>query len=312
MNITFSVRKIDETLDHIIQEDLKLLKDIKKFVIASGGKRIRPILHLIFSDILGYKGKDRWVVGAITELIHAASLLHDDVVDGADTRRGKPTVGKNYGNKTAILAGDFLLACGIERLNRINQPLIMDSFTQVIRDLAVSELLQMQWEKNPKLSLDTYHKIIYGKTSSLFGTAVESAAILSGQGKKEAKRFHSFGILMGNIFQKRDDLLDYFSSQKVSGKDFLKDFNNQLYTYPLLVLKNAASSRDKKRISEIVNARDSRSIQALMEEYRIEEAILDEINEDIYELMDFLTEFPESQSKKLLLDQLLKLQKMDG
>lgn len=307
MNISTSIRKIDSTLDDIIQEDLKILKDIKKFVIASGGKRIRPILHLIFADMLGYQGKEKWVVGSITELIHSASLLHDDVVDGAETRRGKKTVGKSYGNKTAILAGDFLLACGIDRLNQLNQPLIMSSFTDVIRDLAVSELLQMQWEKNPKITQEIYGKIIYGKTASVFGSATESAGILSGMNRKQALPIRNFGIEMGNIFQKRDDLLDYFSDSKSSGKDFLKDFNNQLYTYPILILRDFASTSEKKSLPNIIQSSDSRAILHLMNQYKVENAILSEIHNSIDNLTKFLNQFPDSKSKKILVDQLLKL-----
>lgn len=307
MNISLTINKIDTTLASIIHEDLKILTDIKKYVIQSGGKRIRPILHLVFCDLLETKSKDKWIVGSITELIHAASLLHDDVIDLAETRRGKKTVGTLYGNKTAILAGDFLLACGIERLNRLNNHLLMEIFTQVIRDLSVSELLQMQWEKNPKITLDIYDRIIHGKTASLFGAASESAAILAGMTRKEAKNIREFGVQMGNLFQKRDDLLDYFTESKKSGKDFLRDFQNKLYTYPVLVLMSQASSKDKKAIPKIIDSSDSSAILKLMEIYGIEDLIQEEIQEDINELLEFLTEFPESSSKTLIVEQIEKL-----
>jgi octaprenyl-diphosphate synthase len=304
LNLSLTIRKIDSTLDSIIREDLKILKDIKKYTIESGGKRIRPILHLVFCDILECNHKSKWEVASITELIHAASLLHDDVVDSADTRRGKKTVGAKFGNKTAILAGDFLLACGIERLNRVGNQLLMDCFTQVIRDLSVSELLQMQWEKNPKITMDTYEKIIYGKTASLFGAATESAAILAGQDRTTSKKFQEFGVLLGNIFQKRDDLLDYFTDSKTSGKDFLKDFHNQLYTYPVLVLREFANSKDRKDLPKIIETSNESKILELMEKYNIHEIIQDEIQDGIHELMNFLTEFPEKKSKSLLMEQL--------
>lgn len=307
MNISLTIKKIDTTLASIIHEDLKILTDIKKYVIQSGGKRIRPILHLVFCDLLETKTKDKWIVGSITELIHAASLLHDDVIDLAETRRGKKTVGALYGNKSAILAGDFLLACGIERLNRLNNNLLMEIFTQVIRDLSVSELLQMQWEKNPKITLDIYNRIIHGKTASLFGAASESAAILAGMTRKEAKSIQEFGVKMGNLFQKRDDLLDYFTESKKTGKDLLRDFHNKLYTYPVLVLLSQANSKDKKAIPKIIDSSDSSAILKLMEIYGIEDLIQEEIQEDINELLEFLTEFPESSSKTLIVKQLEKL-----
>lgn len=141
------IRKFDKKLETIIREDLKILSEIKTYTIQSGGKRIRPILHYCLCQLLGYSGKHWLDVGAIAELIHAASLLHDDVVDEAETRRGLQSVGSKFGNKTAILAGDYLLACGIDHLNGLGYPELMEVFTQVIKDLSVSELIQMEWEK---------------------------------------------------------------------------------------------------------------------------------------------------------------------
>jgi octaprenyl-diphosphate synthase len=144
--------KFDKNLDSIIHEDIPILKKIKKQVITSGGKRIRPFSHYLFCQFLNVKDVSWLDVGSVAELIHAASLLHDDVVDNAPIRRGKPTIGASFGNKTAILAGDYLLACGISRLNSLGNPELMEIFSQVLRDLSVSELLQMEWEKNPKFA----------------------------------------------------------------------------------------------------------------------------------------------------------------
>lgn len=139
--------QLDKNLDNIISEDIPILKKIKKQVISSGGKRIRPFAHYLFCQFLNVKDVSWLDVGSVAELIHAASLLHDDVVDNAPIRRGKPTIGASFGNKTAILAGDYLLACGISRLNTLGNPELMEIFSQVLRDLSVSELLQMEWEK---------------------------------------------------------------------------------------------------------------------------------------------------------------------
>ncbi|WCL49859.1 polyprenyl synthetase family protein [Leptospira sp. GIMC2001] len=307
MNISLAIKKVDSTLDSLIREDLKILRDVKKHVIESGGKRIRPLTHLLLCDILEYTGKEQWIVASITELIHAASLLHDDVVDQADTRRGKKTVGALHGNKTAILAGDFLLACGIERLNKLRNPLLMDSFTEVIRDLAVSELLQMQWEKNPKITLQTYEQIIYGKTASLFGAATECVGILKGWDRKKSKSLREFGITMGRIFQKRDDLLDYFTDSKTSGKVFLKDFHNKLYTYPIIFLRDKALRKDRELIVQSINASNEKKILELLEGYEVEKLIMEEIEKDIMYLIRYLDQFPDSKSKSIMKEQLNKL-----
>lgn len=245
------IRKFDKKLEAIIREDLKILSEIKTYTIRSGGKRLRPILHYCLCQLLGYSGK-RWLdIGAIVELIHAASLLHDDVVDEAETRRGLQSVGSKFGNKTAILAGDYLLACGIDHLNNLGYPELMDIFTQVIKDLSISELIQMEWEKNPKITLDIYNKIVYGKTASLFGAVGISAGILSDKNDKEKKKLRQFGIDLGSFFQKKDDAIDYFTPASKSGKVPLKDFYNGLYTYPILLLLDQADKNDKKLIHSL-------------------------------------------------------------
>lgn len=307
MNLSKTIQKINSTLDKIIFEDLKILSAIKKYIIQSGGKRIRPLLLIFLTELLDYKAEPRWIVASITELIHAASLLHDDVVDNAETRRGKPTVGKLYGNKTAILTGDYLLACGIFSLNQLKSPELMDVFTKVIKDLSVSELLQMEWEKNPKITEPIYSKIIYGKTSSLFGAACQSAAILAKLNKKKELLFYEFGIQLGNLFQKRDDCLDYFQVLNHSGKDFLKDFYNQLYTYPLIVLKQVASKKDKESIPRILQTKNEKEILNLIDKYNLYDKLRYTLNQEIDQCIQFLNQFPEKKERKLLEEQIISL-----
>ncbi|TGM60184.1 polyprenyl synthetase family protein [Leptospira adleri] len=306
------VRKFDKKLEAIIREDLKILAEIKTYTIRSGGKRIRPILHYCLCQLLGYSGKYWLDVGAIAELIHAASLLHDDVVDEAETRRGLQSVGSKFGNKTAILAGDYLLACGIDHLNGLGYPELMDIFTRVIKDLSVSELIQMEWEKNPKITLDIYNRVVYGKTASLFGAVTLSAGVLSEKQEKEKKKLRQFGIDLGSFFQKKDDAIDYFSPASKSGKVPLKDFYNGLYTYPILLLLEKADKNDKKLIHSLF-AKSERSqgdgvvILSLLSRYKIREQMDAEFQSIADNLMKFLNSFSESGIRNLLKDQILKL-----
>ncbi|MDF3820989.1 polyprenyl synthetase family protein [Leptospira sp. 96542] len=306
------IKKFDKNLEGIIKEDIIILKKIKKYVVSSGGKRIRPFSHYLFCKFLNVKGVSWLDVGSVAELIHAASLLHDDVVDNASVRRGKPTVGAVFGNKTAILAGDYLLACGIQRLNSLANPKLMDLFSQVLRDLSVSELLQMEWEKNPKMTLKIYDSIIYGKTASLFGVCTESAAILANVKPKECSAYREFGVRLGKLFQKKDDCLDYFVSEKHSGKEFLKDFTNGLYTYPVLVLKSKMNTSQKKELDvlfakEVRDEEDQKTIVHWMQEFNIEAVIAGELKKEKVFLVNFLNQFPNSTERELFLDQLERL-----
>ncbi|TGL60015.1 polyprenyl synthetase family protein [Leptospira jelokensis] len=316
MNSKFKIQTIlsqfDKNLDNIISEDIPILKKIKKQVITSGGKRIRPFAHYLFCQFLNVKGVSWLDVGSVAELIHAASLLHDDVVDNAPIRRGKPTIGASFGNKTAILAGDYLLACGISRLNTLGNPELMEIFSQVLRDLSVSELLQMEWEKNPNITLKIYDQIIYGKTASLFGVCTESAAILANQSKEKRKEFRQFGVRLGKLFQKKDDCLDYFVDSKASGKEFLKDFKNGLYTYPVLVLRSKLSLLEKRKLNQMFQkdtrtSSDETMILDLMNAKQIPTILHKELEKEKNELLVFLNQFPKSKERELFIEQLGRL-----
>ncbi|PJZ85082.1 polyprenyl synthetase family protein [Leptospira harrisiae] len=312
LRIQSILAKFDKNLDGIIKEDIPVLKKIKKHVITSGGKRIRPFSHYLFCQFLNVKDTSWLDVGSVAELIHAASLLHDDVVDNAPIRRGKPTIGTLFGNKTAILAGDYLLACGISRLNSIGNPELMEIFSQVLKDLSVSELLQMEWEKNPKITLKVYDSIIYGKTASLFGVCTESAAILAGKSKKERATIRDFGVRLGKLFQKKDDCLDYFTDSNVSGKEFLKDFKNGLYTYPILVLRESLNLLEKRKLESVFKKEerttaDETYVLGLMESKKISEKLHKELSAEKKYLLSFLNQFSNSAERQLFVEQLDRL-----
>jgi octaprenyl-diphosphate synthase len=303
------IKSFDKKLDEIIQEDLPILKKIKTHVVSSGGKRIRPLTHYFMSELHGYKGKLWKDVGAIAELIHGASLLHDDVVDEADLRRGVPTVGALHGNKTAILAGDYLLACGIEHLNGLHIPAIMDSFTRVIRDLSVGELIQMEWEKNPKITLKIYNDVIYGKTASLFGAVTETAGILAEIGKRATDELKKFGVTMGMLFQMKDDYIDYFQQTSKSGKITLKDFSNGLYTYPVILLLEKSSKAEKSEINYLISKiekddDDKKKILQFMEAKGIPADITNSLKKDAQSLINYLSKFPDNSIKKLMIERI--------
>lgn len=312
IEVPLIIKQFNKKLNAIIKEDLPILEDIKEKVIESGGKRIRPLTHYFLTQLLDYKGKEWLDVGTIAELIHAASLLHDDVIDGADLRRGKPTIGKLYGNKTAILAGDYLLACGIDHLNSLNNPQLMSAYTSVIRDLSVGELIQMQWEKNSNITMKEYNQIIYGKTASLFGAVGLTAGILSEVNENKKKQLHKFGVNMGMLFQIKDDYIDYFQSSENSGKTQMKDFINGLYTYPLIVLKEKANKKEISEMKNILSLSERRSseiekISELLNKYSIQKEILFQLKNLSEELLSFLNAFPESSIQKIMIEKIKEL-----
>ncbi len=314
------VQRFDRKLDRIIGADLPILKKIKKFVVKSGGKRVRPITHYYVSRILGYQGGEWEDVGAIGELIHAASLLHDDVVDGANMRRGKPAVNALHGNKTAILSGDFLLACGLDHLGTLSRSKqLLGVFTRVIRMLSVGELLQMEWERNFKLQEKTYDRIILGKTGALFGAMSEAAYVLAAKSEDDidpagVERYRDFGERMGRLFQVRDDYLDYFGDASSNGKDLFQDFRRGLVTRPIIVLRQVSTARERRQLAQLWDSDEKRSskegiefFQSLSEKKHVQKRLAREIEEEVHGLMHFMRTHPGSPFREKVVEHLSTL-----
>ncbi|MBX7057528.1 MAG: polyprenyl synthetase family protein [Leptospirales bacterium] len=312
--------RVDARLGQIIGRDLPVLGKIRKFVVKSGGKRIRPLTHYFLLRTLGGESQEWIDVGAIGELIHAASLLHDDVIDEAGTRRGRPSANALYGNKQAILSGDFVLACGLQHLSTLeHSQLLLPIFTRVIRALAVGELIQMEGENRPDLPLQKYEQIIAGKTASLFGAMTESSWILARQSsssgataRADRLRARNFGERMGRVFQIRDDFLDYFGSDE--GKDSLQDFSRGLMTQPALALRARMGALRRRQFDQLWRSAERRNSEAgrtlLLEwirETRLQKKLAEEIESEIHALMLYLRQHPEGPERNAILEQLSRL-----
>lgn len=288
------IKSIDKKLNEIIKEDLLFFRIVKRFVIFSGGKRIRPLTHYYFCKLLNYEGEEWLDVASIGELIHAASLLHDDVIDDSNERRGQPTLHVQYGNKKTILGGDYLLACGIDHLQTLkHSKQLLPIFTRVIRNLSIAEIIQMAYEKNPSITIEIYEKIVHGKTADLFSAMVEAAAILMSLPQEEVQQYRNYGLKMGRLFQIRDDYLDYFSTKEELGKELYQDYKRGLITYPVLILKEHLNRKEKKFIFQQWTDNEYRikhlsEFLSLMEQYKIRKKIGMEIEKDINLLVNFI------------------------
>ena len=308
------IREFNRKLDHIIQEDLPILKKVKAFVIKSGGKRIRPLIHYFFTQLLDYRGDEWRDVGAIGELVHAASLVHDDVIDEATMRRGQPSVNALHGNKNAVLAGDYLLACGLDHLGTLTHSReLLPVFTRVIRMLSVAELLQEENETKLDLSQKVYERIIVGKTGVLFAAMTETAAILAGVQGKRREQYREFGEKLGLVFQIRDDYLDYYDDGS-DGKDLYQDFKRGLVTRPLILLRDKMSRKERKELERVWAGEALRANPAAMEtmlaygdRHGIRRALAVEIETEVHGLMRFVREHPQSEVREAVLEQLTRL-----
>ncbi len=225
---------------------------IGEHVLGSGGKRVRPALLLLAAELCGYTGPRRVHVAAAVELLHTATLLHDDVIDLAATRRGRPAANAIWGNRRAVLMGDFLLARASTMIVEDGDLDILWVFSDTIRSMAEGELLQLQRSFDPEISEAHYFQVIDRKSAVLLSAASQAGAILGGVTRAERRRLAEFGRELGLAFQLRDDALDYEAGEEELGKQPLDDLREGKVTLPLLLTLKRCAPAERECIVGIL------------------------------------------------------------
>jgi octaprenyl-diphosphate synthase len=259
---------IEEIWDHY-KEDLGLAEEkiketfnsvapaialIGKHLLMGGGKRIRPFLAIVTSKLLGYSGEKAGVLACGVESIHTASLLHDDVVDGANIRRGRPSAHSLWGDQIVILVGDYLYSNALRLVNSLKSQKIMDAFTDATAKMSEGELIQLSKKRNPDISEEDYMTIIKGKTAILMSAVCMSGGIIGNATQKEQDALASFGLKFGLSFQIADDILDYMAEEKILGKSLGKDLEEGKITLPLIYLLKEATPEEAERIKSTIKS----------------------------------------------------------
>ena len=242
-----------EQVERVMREALRsvapVIPAIGEHTFGSGGKRIRPVVVLLASRLCGYRGPRAIQIATAAEYLHSASLLHDDVVDGAETRRGRPSVNAHFGSKLAILVGDFLFARACQTLVEDGDQDILAAFAESIRAMAEGEVLQLTRSFDPDITESTYLEVIGGKTSSLLAAAAESGAVLGGVTRAERRAVRDYGAQLGLAFQLVDDALDYAGSESDLGKAPLTDAAEGKLTLPLIATLKRATTGEREWLS---------------------------------------------------------------
>jgi octaprenyl-diphosphate synthase len=248
-----------------LRSDVAFIEAIAAELVGAGGKRLRPTLAFLASDLLGADGEDAMGVALAVELLHSASLLHDDRTDDTATRRGAAAAFRRYGNVVSVMSGDFMLARVLGLLARTGNP----GFTQLMSETAVriceGEVLQFQMSALETWSIDTYRVVIEGKTAALFAAALEGVALVAGASQEQRTALREFGLAYGRAFQMRDDYLDLLGDAEVLGKPVGSDLREGKVTLPVLSLiddgltepiaivqRHAADDGDVARMIELV------------------------------------------------------------
>ena len=281
--------------------------------MASGGKRIRPLFTYYLGRAYDLDGKELIQLGALLEIVHAASLLHDDVIEEADERRSLPTASKLHGNKAAVLAGDHLLSSGLKYLNSLKNPRYMDVFTEAIQALSSAELLQMQHHFDLKTTAAVHARVVDGKTAVLFQAAGSLVAILRGEKDFHRSGTATLGREFGRFFQLRDDYLDYFDAARLKKKG-LQDFTNGIVTRPLLRLLQCAGKQELAAIRAAWLAgragekRGSHTlVSPLMEKYGVAMHCAAELEGLQNQILEKLAALPGESARKIITGEFQKI-----
>ena len=242
------IKKNNKTIVDSLSSDVVLINQISHYIINSGGKRLRPLLVMLFARALGYENDKYHSCAAIIEFIHTATLLHDDVVDDSQLRRGKDTANNVFGNAASVLTGDFLYSRAFQMMVGSDNMQIMQILADATNKISEGEVLQLLNARNTSLSEADYTNVIYCKTAKLFEAACELAGVISldkEQYLANAESIKSFGVYLGNAFQIADDVLDYVSDAESMGKNIGDDLEEGKMTLPTIYAL-ANISKDKQ------------------------------------------------------------------
>ena len=219
------LQKVENLIEQKLKSEVNLIQKMSNHHLSSGGKRLRALLTLESAKLTGFKEDNRDInLAACVELIHSATLLHDDVIDESDLRRGVKTTNSIWGNQSSILVGDYLLSRCFEIMVEDGDLEILKLLSSTSAKIAQGEVLQLQHKGEADLLEETYIDIINLKTASLFSAATKTGACLSSSNEKEKKALESYGRNLGLAFQIADDALDYYAKEKLFGKQIGKDF----------------------------------------------------------------------------------------
>lgn len=264
-------------VNRIIREQLHsnvpFISQIAEYLINAGGKRIRPALVLLMARAVGYRGTQHRMLAAMIEFIHTATLLHDDVVDEADLRRGQSSANALFGNAASVLVGDFLYTRAFQMIVAVNDMRILPVLSDATNLIAEGEVMQLVNVCNPYIDEKRYMEVIYAKTAKLFEVSAVLGALIANASGKEIDAAARYGRSLGIAFQLVDDLLDYAGETDVLGKTVGNDLREGKMTLPLIFLMSHCGENVRKMIRECIENHDETLLSSILEAVKASDAL---------------------------------------
>jgi octaprenyl-diphosphate synthase len=250
--IAQDMRQVDLVIARRLESGVPLIGQVGRYIIAAGGKRLRPSLLLLTSGALGFQGEQRFNLAAVVEFIHTATLLHDDVVDESTLRRGNPTANETFGNPASVLVGDFLYSRAFQMMVSAKNMRVMQVLADATNVIAEGEVMQLMNMHNAALDEASYLQVIRSKTAKLFEASARVGAILAGSSADIEAICATYGQALGTAFQVIDDVLDYTGEADVMGKNLGDDLREGKATLPLIAAMQRGTADQTKTIKEAI------------------------------------------------------------
>jgi octaprenyl-diphosphate synthase len=299
------LQRVEAMIEKNVASQVPLLNQIAHYILNSGGKRIRPLLLVVSARLCGYKGEQHILLATLVEFIHTATLLHDDVIDQGEIRRGKKAVRALWGNHASILVGDYLYVNAATHGISLNIPEVNHALLGACRQMIEGEMIQHVHHSDLSVTDDEYLEIIRNKTASLISATCRLGAVVSEAPKAEREALTQFGLDLGTAFQVADDTLDYVAERDLLGKDLGTDLKEGKMTLPLLHLLKTCSEDERRKIRRIVKGNGSLNkefgyVLALMQHYGSLQYAMEVARQYVNRAKTRLALFSESPHKKAL------------
>ena len=248
-----------------LHSDVVLIEQMGEYIINSGGKRLRPVIAVLSAQACQYQGDKHHLTAAVIEFIHTATLLHDDVVDASELRRGKETANSIWGNEASVLVGDFIFSRAFEMMVEIGDMRVMEILSNTSNKIAEGEVLQLLNCNEPDTTEQQYMQVIQCKTAKLFGSAGQIGAVLAGHPAEQEQALEDYGMHLGTAFQIVDDVLDYRADSDTMGKNVGDDLAEGKPTLPLIYAMQHGNEQQKNSLSEIIKSGDRDKLTQVLE-----------------------------------------------
>lgn len=305
LRVAPQLRDVEEEFRQQIDSDIEVIRKTSRYVIESGGKRIRPALLLLTTRLFNYSGHLATVFAAIVELIHTATLIHDDIVDEADTRRGQQSMNRRWGNEITVLLGDYLYIKSMARALDQNNLRLLNILSRATLRMVEGEIAQLTRNGRLDVTADEHLDLVSRKTAGLFSACCEIGAVVAGAREDEIEALRDYGMDLGMAFQIIDDVLDFTSTQSTLGKPVVNDLKEGRLTLPLIYLLRKDDGESRAMIGTVLRERgfvtiSKERILAALAEHRTIDETLDLARAFGQSAQKRLTIFPDSEIKEAL------------